>query len=149
MLTSEVKKIFEDYITQKGLKYSEKRMQVLDVILRSGRHLTVEQLYEKIKRRFSGIGQATVYRTLKLLNECGICRAIRSEDGVIRHELLHGHKHHDHLICIKCGIFVEAVDPEIERLQERLAKRKGFKVVRHKLELYGLCPGCRKEKKEK
>lgn len=90
------------------------------------------------------MGFATVYRTLKLLCECGLGRELKFEDGTARYEHLYGHRYHDHLVCTRCGRFVEVVDPEIERLQEKLAKRHGFQPERHWLEIYGVCRKCKK-----
>jgi Fur family ferric uptake transcriptional regulator len=106
--------------------------------------LTAEEIYLAVKKKHPGIGYATVYRTLKLLCEAGICRELTCEDGIKRYEYQSQDEHHDHLICTKCGIFVEVVDPEIEKLQERLFKSNGFYPERHRMELYGICKKCSK-----
>ncbi|MCP2520587.1 transcriptional repressor [SCandidatus Aminicenantes bacterium Aminicenantia_JdfR_composite] len=137
------RQIFENYIRSKNLKQSKQRMQILEIFLKTEKHLTAEELYRLVKRRFPSIGYATIYRTLKLLCDCGICSELRLDDGTIRYEHLYGHEHHDHLICIKCGKFVEVVDPEIEKLQEKLAKKEGFILKRHRLQMYGICKECR------
>ena len=137
------RQIFREYITRKGLKQSTQRDVILEVFLKSEKHLTSEELYRMAKRKLSTIGHATVYRTLRLLCECGLCRGLKLEDGVTRYEHLYGHEHHDHLICMKCGKFVEVVDPKIEKLQERIAQEHGFDLRRHKMELYGTCKECR------
>ena len=141
----EEKEIFEDYIRRKNLKISNQRMQVLEVFLGEERHLTADELYRIVKKRFPSIGQATVYRTLKLLCESGICTELRLEDGSVRYEHLYGHRHHDHLICTKCGKFTEVMDPEIERLQEKLAKKEGFLLKSHRLQMYGICKDCQRK----
>jgi Fur family ferric uptake transcriptional regulator len=80
-----------------------------------------------------------VYRTLRLLLDSGLASARQFEDGQTRYEVAGAH--HDHLICVKCGLILEFEDDEIERLQDRIAdKLGGFRVLRHKHELYGLCP---------
>ena len=137
------RQVFREYIATKGLKQSAQRDVILEVFLKSEKHLTSDELYGMSRRRLPSIGHATVYRTLRLLCECGLCRGLKLEDGVTRYEHLYGHEHHDHLICTKCGKFVEVVDPEIEKLQEKLAKANGFVVKRHRLELYGTCKECR------
>ena len=88
----------------------------------------------------------TVYRTLKLLADAGLAKAVEFGDGAVRYELLYGQVHHDHLICEQCGINVEVVDPAIEKLQEQVAARHGFALTGHKLYLYGLCPECLKKR---
>lgn len=144
MANDKEEKIFEDYLVTKGLKHSRQRKGVLDIFLSIDRHLTAEELYGIVRKKYPSVGYATIYRTLKLLCGCGLCRELRFEDGTSRYEHLYGHQHHDHLICTKCGRFVEVVDPEIERLQERMAKLHGFYSERHRMELYGICKKCKK-----
>ncbi len=143
MFHAKTKEVFEDYIRSKNLKHSDQRARILDIFLKSERHLSVDELYRMVKKKYPSTGTSTVYRTLKLLCESGICRELRLEDGSSRYEHLYGHTHHDHLICIQCGKFVEIIDAGIERLQKRLAKENGFILKRHRLELYGICKSCR------
>ena len=135
--------IFEAHIRHKNLKYTEQRTQILKTFLETERHLTAEELYVLVKKKFPSIGYATICRTVKLLCECGLCSELKVEDGVTRYEHLYGHEHHDHLICINCGSFIEVVSPEIERLQEKLVEENDFVLKRHRLELYGICKKCR------
>jgi Fur family ferric uptake transcriptional regulator len=135
--------IFADYVRRKNLKHSVQRDQILRIFLKSEKHLTADELYQAVKKNSPGIGFATIYRTLKLLCESGLCRELKCEDGLTRYEHLYGHEHHDHLICLKCGKFIEVANPEIERIQEELARKEGFTVMRHRLELYGICRKCR------
>jgi len=137
--------VLEQFMAGKGLRHSKPREQILEVFLGIERHLTIEELWDAVKAKHPGIGYATVYRTLKLLAEAGLCREINFEDGTTRYEHLYGHDHHDHLICTTCGRFVEVVDPDIELLQERLVKRYGFLPVSHRMNLYGTCGRCRKD----
>ncbi len=143
MSNKKEREVFEDYIRSKNLRHSEQRMQIIDAFLKTERHLTVDELYTMLKKKNPSIGTATVYRALKLLRESGLCRELRLDDGVIKYEHLYGHEHHDHLICTSCGRLVEVLDPEIERLQEKLAKTNGFHIKSHKSEIYGLCKKCR------
>ncbi len=135
--------LFEDYIRSKNLRQSEQRIQVLEVFLKSEKHLTADELYRMVKKKNPSIGTATVYRTLKVLRESGLCRELKLDDGTTRYEHLYGHKHHDHLVCTHCGSLVEVVDPEIEKMQIKLAKAHGFYIKCHKLEMYGICKRCR------
>jgi Fur family ferric uptake transcriptional regulator len=137
------REIFEEYIRRKNLRHSEQRMQILDVFLKYEKHLTADELYRMVKRKYPSMGTATVYRTLRLLRDSGLCRELKLDDGTTTYEHLYGHDHHDHLICTSCGTLVEAVDPEIEKLQEKLARTHGFKIKSHKLEIYGICRRCR------
>jgi Fur family ferric uptake transcriptional regulator len=143
MAQKKEEEIFADYVRQKHLKISGQRQQILKIFLKSERHLTAEELYQEAKKVSPHIGYATIYRTLKHFCESGLCREFKCEDDVTRYEHLYGHRHHDHLICTKCGKFIEVVDSGIEKLQEGLARREGFMLIKHKLELYGLCKSCR------
>ncbi|MDO8804558.1 MAG: transcriptional repressor [Elusimicrobiota bacterium] len=120
-----------------------KRREVIFEVLNSGHsHLNAEEVHHEARKRLPGIGIATVYRALKFLCGCGQASEFIPADGVARYEPGGSRAHHDHLICTSCGRFIEAVDPAIERLQEKLAARHGFKPTRHKLEIYGICAGC-------
>lgn len=144
MITKEEERLFEEALAGRNLKHSHQRKKILDIFLSTDKHLTAEGLYGIVKKKYPSLGFATVYRTLKLLCECGLCRELKLEDGATRYEHLYGHKHHDHLICTKCGRFVEVVDVDIERLQEKLFKAHGFYPQRHRMELYGVCRNCKK-----
>lgn len=136
-------KVFDNYIRNKNLKHSKQRNQILEIFLKSESHLTADELYRIAKKKEPSIGYATIYRTIKLFNECGLCRELKLEDSTTRYEHLYGHEHHDHLVCLKCGKFVEVIDSEIEKLQDRLAKANGFILKKHSLEMYGICKKCR------
>ncbi len=138
--------IFADFIARKSLKMTPQRRRILDVFLSEKGHVTSEELYQKVKRDHASIGQATVYRTLKLLADSGLAKAVEFGDGAVRYEIFYGQSHHDHLICEQCGVNVEVVDPAIERLQEEVARRHGFELTGHKLYLYGICPHCQEKK---
>jgi len=96
----------------------------------------------KVKLSYRTIGQATVYRTLKILSGSGIAKEVDFGDGVTRYELQSGDDHHDHLICEVCGRNEEVLDQTIEKLQEEVAARHGYRLTRHKMYLYGVCPDC-------
>ncbi|MBU2495120.1 MAG: transcriptional repressor [Candidatus Omnitrophica bacterium] len=137
--------IFQNYLSAHKFKHSKQRKEILDIFLSIDRHLTAEELCLAVKQKYPSVGFATVYRTLKLLCATGLCRELKLESGPARYEHLYGHRHHDHLICTRCGRFVEVVDPEIEKLQERLSKTHGFLPQEHRMELYGICRKCRDE----
>lgn len=137
--------VFSDYLSRKHLKMTPQRRVILDVFLEDEGHLASEDLYVKVKAVDPSIGQATVYRTLKLLSESGLAKEVHFGDGLTRYEHQYGHAHHDHLICEQCGKNVEVVDERIENLQEELAKNHGFSLTHHKMYLYGLCPDCRRK----
>lgn len=138
------KEIFLRYTKDKNLRDTKQREEILDTFLRIDKHLTADELYETVKKIDFKIGFATVYRTLRLMCECDLASEIKIGSDKARYEHKFWHEHHDHLICTKCGRFVKVVDPEIERLQERMAKLHGFYSERHRMELYGICKRCKK-----
>jgi len=137
------KQIFEDFLLKKNLRETPQRGLILGEFLKREEHTTAEELYDIVKKRDRTIGQATVYRVLKLLCEAGLAREVDFGDGVMRYEHLYGHGHHDHLICRSCGNSVAVCDPVIEELQSRLAAQHGFQLLDHEMYLYGLCEDCR------
>ena len=137
-------KVFERYIEDRGLKSTRQRDDIIKTFLKSDGHLTVEDLHHMVQKVNSKIGYATVYRTLKLLLDSGLAAERKFEDGQTRYEHADPEKHHDHLICLACGDILEFEEERIEALQDEVAKRFGFEVVNHNLELYGYCKKCKK-----
>jgi len=135
--------VFVDYLRKKHLKLTDQRNTILNVFLKTERHLSVDDLYDIVRKKDSSIGHATVFRTLKLLSEAGIAKEVNLGDGKTRYEHKYDHEHHDHLVCLECGKFIEAVDSKIEKLQEELCKRHGFVPQQHKMEIFGICKKCR------
>ncbi|UCF48955.1 MAG: transcriptional repressor [Myxococcales bacterium] len=131
-----------DYMTKHGLRSTEQRRIVTEMFFTSTGHLSIEDLLDKVRVEEPRIGYATVYRTLKLLKECGLAFERHFGDGVSRYEVAWEDEHHDHLICIECEKIIEFEDDAIETLQHKVAARQGFELVRHKLELYGVCSDC-------
>src|SRR5689334_1929890 len=131
------------YMAKKGLRSTAQRRLIVDTFFGSASHMTIEDLLHEVRTHDKGIGYATVYRTLKLLAECGVASERRFGDGLSRYELAdEASAHHDHLICVSCGKIVEFEEPRIEALQEEIAARHGFEVTSHKHEMYGTCPEC-------
>lgn len=138
-------RIFRNFLKTKGLRNTPQRQRIMEVFFGEDGHLTTEEVYDRVHREDPSLGQATVYRTMKLLCEAGLAREVRFGDGLARYEHA-GDAHHDHLICENCGRNIEVVDPQIEALQEALALRHGFKPTFHRLYLYGICPDCQKNR---
>lgn len=110
----------------------------------SDAHLSLPELLDLARQRHASVGYATVYRTMKILAECGLATEHKFAEGSVRYEVALEGEHHDHLICITCGRIVEYEDNRIEELQEELARQHGFRVVSHRHEIYGECttPDC-------
>lgn len=139
----EKKRRFSKFVDSKGLRTTRQREIILDIFLSTHQHVSVEELYLKVKASHPGIGHTTVYRTLKLLAEAGLAREILLHDGQTRYEHLLAGEHHDHLICTACNAIIEFENETIEQLQTDIAARHGFHIRSHKLEIYGLCASCR------
>ncbi len=137
------KEQLKSFLKEKGLKSTRQRDLIASEFLEMGEHVTAEELYREISKKYSDIGFTTVYRTLKLLNKSGLATERVFADNLIRYEPLSADDHHDHLICMKCGSITEFEDLKIERLQERIAGEFGFIAVSHKMELYGYCNKCK------
>ncbi|MDD3982294.1 MAG: Fur family transcriptional regulator [Spirochaetia bacterium] len=133
---------FIHYLKSKGLKLTSARKTVLTAFLRSEGHLSAEDLLAAAKKIDPGLGQATVFRTLKLLADAGLAQDACQDEGPRRYEHVYKHAHHDHLLCIGCGKLIEFCHPEIEKAQTEIFKEFGFQATGHRLELRGLCADC-------
>jgi Fur family transcriptional regulator, ferric uptake regulator len=136
---------FFAYLAKKKLKFTSQRALIFDVFWQVKEHISSEELYGLVKKKDPSIGQATVYRTLKLLSDSKIAKEVDFGDGVTRYEPYYGQSHHDHLICEECGKSIEVVDERIEQLQEELAAKHGFTLSGHSMYLYGKCRHCSKK----
>jgi Fur family ferric uptake transcriptional regulator len=126
----------ENLCAEKGMRMTDQRRVVARVLSESHDHPDVEELYRRAAAVDPHISIATVYRTVRLFEEAGIIARHDFRDGRSRYEE-QTDEHHDHLIDLKSGQVVEFVDEEIERLQHAIAERLGYKLVAHRLELYG------------
>lgn len=120
---------------EKGLRMTEQRRIIARVLSESNDHPDVEQLYKRAVSIDSGISLATVYRTVKLLEEANILERHDFRDGRARYEEL-SDQHHDHLIDIQSGKVIEFRNEQIEELQKQIAAKLGYELVDHRLELY-------------
>jgi Fur family ferric uptake transcriptional regulator len=135
---------FEQALRERGLKSTAQRDDIAKVFFGTTGHFSVEDLHLAVKKVNPRVGYATVYRTLKLLKECGLAAERHFDDGQARYEPAEEEAHHhDHIICERCGKIIEFNSEELEKLQERIARFLGFTITRHRMELYGICTECR------
>ena len=132
-MTSEI----ENKCIKKGVRLTDQRKLVAKVMSESEDHPDVDELHKRVNKIDSKISIATVYRTVKLFEESGIVTKHDFKGGKARYEQLM-EDHHDHLIDVKSGEIIEFIDHEIEKLQKKVAKKYGYELIDHKLELYGL-----------
>ena len=136
----------EKRCTEKGLRMTGQRRVIAKVLEDAHDHPDVEDLYNRASKIDTHISIATVYRTVKLLEETGIIERHDFRDGRARYEIV-PENHHEHLIDLKTGTVIEFANEEIERLQEKIAHELGYRLVDHRLELYGI-PLDKKPKKK-
>ena len=127
----------EQKCISKGVKLTEQRKIIAKIMSEANDHPSVDELYNRVSKIDQKISIATVYRTVTLFEEAGIVTKHDFKGGKARYEELN-ESHHDHLIDIKTGEIIEFVDDEIEKLQKKVAEKYGYKLVDHKLELYGI-----------
>ena len=128
-----------DDLKSSGLKATVPRLKILEVFQRGvQRHMTAEDVFRHLLQEGADIGLATVYRVLMQFEQAGILQRNHFESGKAVYELNEG-QHHDHLVCLDCGRVEEFHDPDIEALQEKIAKRQGFELADHALSLYAHC----------
>lgn len=127
----------EKLCIEKNMKMTEQRRVIARVISESTDHPDVEEVHKRSAKVDPKISIATVYRTVRLFEEAGIIEKHDFGDGRARYEEI-SEEHHDHLVDIKSGKIIEFVNAEIEKLQHKAAEELGFKLVGHKLELYGI-----------
>jgi Fur family ferric uptake transcriptional regulator len=137
----EEREVFANYLAKNRLKRSDQREAILSVFLRSERHLSVDDLFQLVRKRHPEVGRTTVYRTLKLFQAAGLASELQFE-GKSRFERDYKRKHHDHFICRSCGDIIEFSSPEIEALQDQVAAGLGFVIEGHRHQIFGRCRRC-------
>jgi Fur family ferric uptake transcriptional regulator len=131
-------------LRQAGLKTTQPRLKVLDVLETSPiHHMTAEDVYKRLLETEQEIGLATVYRILTQFEAAGLVIRHNFEGGRALYELDNG-AHHDHMVCVECGKVFEFVDRTIEQQQRNVAAKAGFSMEDHSLSLYGVCNGMKK-----
>ena len=138
---SDLKERWRGFLHANRMNTTQQRELIVDLFLRCREHVSIDELLSRVRKRNKRVGYATVYRTLRLLVESGLAHQRQFGDGQARYEV--AGEHHDHLICVECGFVLEFHNEAIEREQERVARSFGFSVLRHRHELYGLCPRAR------
>lgn len=144
----EINSLKEDF-KQKGYKLTPQRRAIVNSIIENkGRHLTVEEIYDEVKKDCPEIGLATVYRTTLLLEELGIIYKLDLDDGCARYELAHEGEHHrhHHLICNECGNVIEVEGDLLDEIEEKIQRTYKFNILDHSVKFFGICNNCRENK---
>jgi Fur family ferric uptake transcriptional regulator len=144
-MVREAQAIFHDHLRRVGFKHTGQRDTILRTFLDTRDHLSTDELYRLVKRKDERIGFTTVYRTLKLLGECGLASEVAFNDGIARYEHQYNRRNHHHMVCIECGSSVEFFSPEIERVEHEIGRKHKYATTRHTFQIYGLCDKCQKK----
>lgn len=133
---------FKKLFDQDHIDRFEDRLRILEVFLRTERHVTAGELTALLEQNGDGYDIDFVVDTLKLMHRYGFAQKNRFDNGELRYEHRHLGQHHDHMICTKCGSIIEFENDELERLQAQIASSHEFHMLQHKMEIYGICADC-------
>ena len=128
---------FSQTVKDRGLRMTNQRMIIATAFFNSPKHLTVDDLYAMVRKIDKAIGYATVYRTLRLLEEAGLAKSHQFDNRKVCYEV--ERSHHDHIICMDCGHIEEFENEVIENVQKEVALEHGFMIRSHRMEIYGSC----------
>lgn len=143
----EAQEILHQHLKRVGLKHTEQRDTILRTFLDTREHLSTEELLRLVKKKDAKIGYTTVYRTLKLLAECGLASEVAFHDGITRYEHQYNRRSHHHMVCTECGSSVEFFSPEVGELEREIGRQHHYVTTRHTFQIYGICEDCRKKHK--
>jgi Fur family transcriptional regulator, ferric uptake regulator len=148
-MVREAEEILHRHIKRVGLKHTAQRDTILRTFLETREHLSTEELHRLVKKKDPKIGFTTVYRTLKLLTECGLASEVAFHDGIARFEHQYNRRSHHHMVCTECGSSVEFFSPEVDRLEQEIGRKHHYLTTRHTFQIYGLCEDCRKKNSQR
>ena len=141
----EAQQILHRHLKSVGLKHTEQRDTILRTFLETREHLSTDELFRLVKKKDPKIGFTTVYRTLKLLAECGLASEVAFHDGIARYEHQYNRRSHHHMVCTDCGSSVEFFSPEVDNLEQKIGRQHNYETTRHTFQIYGVCEDCRKK----
>ena len=140
------KKQFKKLFKQEKIDHFEDRFKVLEVFLQTEKHVTIDELVEFLERTGWRLEDSFVRETMELMCRFGFAYKSRFNNGALRYEHRHLGQHHDHLICTRCKKIMEFKDEQLEELQIKIAAAQGFHMLQHKMEIYGICEICLKDR---
>lgn len=129
-----------------GIDNLSGRLKVLDAFLQTEQHVTTDELFQILKQQGHALAPDFIRDTLKLMCRFGFAQKNRFENGLVRYEHRHLGHHHDHMVCTKCKGIIEFKNEPLEKLQAQVARSHGFHMLQHKMEIYGICADCLKER---
>ncbi|NNF07891.1 MAG: transcriptional repressor [Candidatus Eisenbacteria bacterium] len=140
--------VFATYLKEHRLRNTAERNAVLKELVQAKDHLDAEGLLVRLRKRSHPVSRATLYRTLDHLVIAGLVKKHSFGQGHAQYEYVLGRKHHDHMVCDRCGLVIEFINDEIESLQEEVCRQHGFQSTNHVMEIFGICKDCRSAKKK-
>lgn len=144
-----IERLFQEVLERQGLNLTRQRHEILHAFFSAEKHLGVEQVYDLLKRKDPTFGRATVFRTVKLLQECGLLAEVTSANGRSKYELKADRPHHDHMVCVECGRITEFQSPRMEHFQDEAIRKHGFEALWHRHEIFGRCSNCQPKRAPK
>ncbi|HEY6337193.1 MAG TPA: Fur family transcriptional regulator [Candidatus Sulfotelmatobacter sp.] len=144
-MVREAQDILHRHLKSVGLKQTAQRDTILRAFLETRDHLSTDELHRLVQKQDLGIGYTTVYRTLKLLAECGLASEVAFHDGIARYEHQYNRRSHHHMVCTECGSSVEFFSQEVDRLEKEIGQKYRYLATRHTFQIYGVCEACRKK----
>jgi Fur family ferric uptake transcriptional regulator len=144
-MVREAQQILHQHLKRVGLKQTAQRDTILRTFLETREHLSLNELHRLVREKDARIGFTTVYRTLKLLAECGLASEVAFHDGIARYEHQYNRRSHHHMVCTECGSSVEFFSPEVDGLEQEVGKKYHYATTRHTFQIYGVCEDCRKK----
>ncbi len=148
-MVREAQAILHKHLKGVGLKQTAQRDVILHTFLETRDHLSTDELHrlvqKKVQKKDARIGYTTVYRTLKLLAECGLASEVAFHDGIARYEHQYNRRSHHHMVCTACGSSVEFFSQEVGQLEKEIGRKYNYLTTRHTFQIYGLCEDCRKK----
>ncbi len=140
------KEQFQQLFKQENIDRFEDRFNILETFLQTEHHVTEKELLALLKARGHDLDDTFVRETLDLMCHFGFAQANRFDNGDVRYEHRHLGQHHDHMICTKCRNIIEFNNDQLEALQKQIAAAQGFHMLQHRMEIYGVCADCMKER---
>ena len=127
---------FKEVLKKENLKFTEQRYTIFKFLVDNNGHYDCDKIIKKINAKGIAVSRATAYRTLDILVKYNFARKLTLDDGIARYENKLGTKHHDHMICVDSGKIMEFESPRIEKIQDEIAKSKGYKIIKHVHQLF-------------
>ncbi len=142
MVTDQCKRL-AGYLRERNLRLTSERQAIVDAISKLGGHFDADDVFVSLRQKRKGVSRASVYRTLPLLEDCGLVRRVFSGDRHEHYEYIRGQKAHEHLVCLGCGKVIEFASPKLTAIETETGRKHGFEVVRHRVVVEGYCKECR------